>query len=323
MKTLFTFISMILFGGLLAQSGEFQSTSVTAVHASSGSGYGVYGSSLTNYGVYGKSGSDFGVLGESISGYGVRGESTQTYGIYGISTMSYGIYGGSLANNGTGIYGTNNTGTGVEGSGGTQGVYGQSSGGYGVYATSTNSNGLYAKSTNSGAIYGFAASGGAGVIGYSAEGNGVVGSTGTGSSGFDFYAQSTMAAKNYGSASSRRWKENIVNIPDPLGKISQLRGVYFDWKEDHGGHHSLGFIAEEVGEVLPEIVLYESNGIDAKGMDYSKMTPLLVETANAMREEYQEQFVAQQLAIDMMKEEIHELRQMLLDDRAVNLDLKE
>ena len=44
-------------------------------------------------------------------------------------------------------------------------------------------------------------------------------------------------------------------------------------------------IAEEVGEVLPEIVNYEENGIDAIGMDYSKMTPLLVEAVNALRAE--------------------------------------
>ncbi len=44
-------------------------------------------------------------------------------------------------------------------------------------------------------------------------------------------------------------------------------------------------IAEEVGKVLPEIVSYEANGVDASGMDYSKMTPLLVEAVNALRAE--------------------------------------
>ena len=44
-------------------------------------------------------------------------------------------------------------------------------------------------------------------------------------------------------------------------------------------------IAEEVGAVLPEIVNYEENGIDAIGMDYSKMTPLLVEAVNAVQEQ--------------------------------------
>lgn len=44
-------------------------------------------------------------------------------------------------------------------------------------------------------------------------------------------------------------------------------------------------VAEEVGEVVPEIVAYEANGIDANGMDYSKLTPLLVEALKELRDE--------------------------------------
>jgi len=37
--------------------------------------------------------------------------------------------------------------------------------------------------------------------------------------------------------------------------------------------------------VLPEIVVYEANGVDALAMDYSKLTPLLVEAVKALAEE--------------------------------------
>ena len=87
-----------------------------------------------------------------------------------------------------------------------------------------------------------------------------------------------------------------------LTKIASLRGVYFDWDEDHGGQHDIGFIAEEVGEILPEIVAFEENGVDATGMDYSKMTSLLVEAANAMRKEYQEKFDQQEREINKLKQ---------------------
>jgi hypothetical protein len=40
-----------------------------------------------------------------------------------------------------------------------------------------------------------------------------------------------------------------------------------------------------VGKVLPEIVDYEQNGIDAIGLDYSKITPLLVEAIKAQQAE--------------------------------------
>jgi hypothetical protein len=67
--------------------------------------------------------------------------------------------------------------------------------------------------------------------------------------GYDFYAAG--AGINYGSSSSRRWKKNVEPIADPLGKLSQVRGVYFDWDAAHGGAHDVGMIAEEVGKVLP------------------------------------------------------------------------
>jgi len=102
-------------------------------------------------------------------------------------------------------------------------------------------------------------------------------------SGYDFFASG--AGQDYGSSSSRRWKSDVREIEQPLNKLSHLRGVYFTWDKEHGGHHDVGMIAEEVGEVLPEIVSYEENGIDAIGMDYSKLTPLLVEAVNALRKE--------------------------------------
>ena len=45
------------------------------------------------------------------------------------------------------------------------------------------------------------------------------------------------------------------------------------------------FQDKTVGKVLPEIVIYEENGVDAIGMDYSKITPLLVEAIKAQQKE--------------------------------------
>jgi hypothetical protein len=75
--------------------------------------------------------------------------------------------------------------------------------------------------------------------------------------------------------SSRRWKTNIKTLPDALSKVEQLRGVSYDRKDS--GKHEIGVIAEEVGQVVPEVVSYESNGKDAAGVDYSRLTALLIE----------------------------------------------
>ncbi len=153
---------------------------------------------------------------------------------------------------------------------------------------------------------------GAGVSGFTtiSSGNGVgVRGSSLSTGGFDFLA--TGAGVDYGSSSSIRWKSNVRNIDQPLDKIARLRGVYYDWDKDHGGHHDLGMIAEEVGKVLPEIVNYEENGIDAIGMDYSKLTPLLVEAVNALRAEKDAQIAGQQAEITRQQMQIADLTNRL------------
>ena len=57
--------------------------------------------------------------------------------------------------------------------------------------------------------------------------------------------------------------------------VMNMRGVFFDWKKS--GIRDIGFIAEEVGGILPEIVDFDDNGTDARSMDYARITPLLLE----------------------------------------------
>ncbi len=75
--------------------------------------------------------------------------------------------------------------------------------------------------------------------------------------------------------SSARYKDNVFTLKNPLDTAKKLRGVEFTWKES--GHQDFGFIAEEVGKVLPQLVSYEADGKSAIGMDYAKITSLLVE----------------------------------------------
>ncbi len=87
--------------------------------------------------------------------------------------------------------------------------------------------------------------------------------------------------------SSRRWKENIRPISDPIEMVLRLRGVTFDWKE--GGKHDIGLIAEEVGEVFPEIVVYEKNGKDAESLDYARLVSVLIEAVKVQQEHLNQQ----------------------------------
>ena len=93
--------------------------------------------------------------------------------------------------------------------------------------------------------------------------------------GSDLTVSGNATATSFITSSSLRLKKNIEAISCPIEKAKMLRGVMFDWKET--GKKSMGFIAEEVGEVVPEVVNYEENGIDATGINYGNLTALLIE----------------------------------------------
>ena len=90
-------------------------------------------------------------------------------------------------------------------------------------------------------------------------------------------------ADGWATYSSRRWKKNIHTLHGALAKVEQLRGVSYDRKD--GGKHEVGVIAEEVGAVVPEIVSWEKNGKDASGVDYSRLTALLIEAVKEQQRE--------------------------------------
>ncbi len=73
--------------------------------------------------------------------------------------------------------------------------------------------------------------------------------------------------------SSRRWKTNIRTLQGALDTVQRLRGVSYNLKAT--GKHEIGMIAEEVGTVVPDLVTW--NGKDAEGVDYTRLTALLIE----------------------------------------------
>ena len=87
-------------------------------------------------------------------------------------------------------------------------------------------------------------------------------------------------------SSDIRLKENIKLIEDPITIVNQIRGVRYEWTDDHiqkrGGEdgyfvrkHDIGVIAQEVEKVLPEIVATRDDGI--KVVKYEKLVALLIE----------------------------------------------
>jgi hypothetical protein len=80
-------------------------------------------------------------------------------------------------------------------------------------------------------------------------------------------------------ASDANLKTNIKTIKDPLEKVLKIRGVTFDWKENLKS--SAGVIAQEVEEVLPELVKDKGS----KSVNYNGLIGLLIEAVKAQQEE--------------------------------------
>ena len=98
-------------------------------------------------------------------------------------------------------------------------------------------------------------------------------------------------------ASDERLKENIVVIDDALGKLKQIRGVMYDWKDSHiqsrGGlddyfvrKHDTGVIAQDVEKVLPEVVAERPDG--TKAVRYEKLAGIMIQAINELADQVEE-----------------------------------
>ena len=96
-------------------------------------------------------------------------------------------------------------------------------------------------------------------------------------------ASGQVTAADINSSSDKRLKKNIKTVTSALSTVEALRGVTFEWKE--GNAKSIGFIAQEVQEVLPEIVSTDDNGY--LSIKYSNMVGVLVEAIKELKADFE------------------------------------
>ena len=85
--------------------------------------------------------------------------------------------------------------------------------------------------------------------------------------------------------SDERLKTEIETINDALNKVCQMRGVSFK-RTDNDGRTSVGVIAQEIEEILPEVVATRPSG--TKAVKYDKLTPLLIQAIKELKTELDE-----------------------------------
>ena len=91
-----------------------------------------------------------------------------------------------------------------------------------------------------------------------------------------------VSANDFISTSDRRLKENIETLEDPFLVLNQLEPVSYNWTLT--GQKGFGLIAQEVEQVIPELVLEidtnttEKNSDNKiKTVDYGKIVCVLIE----------------------------------------------
>ena len=125
----------------------------------------------------------------------------------------------------------------------------------------------------------------------------------------DNSARAVIHASAFAQDSSRRVKENIVDVSDEDAmKLLNLTPVNFDYIGKDAAKNCVGLIAEDVAPLLPKCVVGDvncedddENAIRAIGIDYSKFTPYLIKMVQI-----------QQAQIDAQQEQINKLAAQIL-----------
>jgi hypothetical protein len=99
----------------------------------------------------------------------------------------------------------------------------------------------------------------------------------------------TSTNTTYGTSSDYRLKENVAPMVGALDKVAQLKPVTYKWKID--GSDGEGFIAHELGEVMPNAVIGEKDAVDEdgnikpQGIDTSFLVATLTAAIQELKEE--------------------------------------
>jgi Chaperone of endosialidase/Secretion system C-terminal sorting domain len=98
----------------------------------------------------------------------------------------------------------------------------------------------------------------------------------------DFYldVNGGVRAEGYWAFSDQRFKSNVQTLQNPMERIMKIRGTSYTFRgpsaqEGAVGVPQIGFIAQELEQVVPEAVVKGSDGVYA--VNYNSLTPLLVE----------------------------------------------
>ena len=104
-----------------------------------------------------------------------------------------------------------------------------------------------------------------------------------------FHATNDIVAFS-GTPSDKKLKTNIEDLNYGLSDVLKLQGREFDWKRNDRGH-DIGVIAQEVQNIIPELVK-EVEGLNGEKsylmVSYEKLIPVLIEAVKEQQEQIDE-----------------------------------
>ncbi len=108
-----------------------------------------------------------------------------------------------------------------------------------------------------------------------------------------------------------RLKHNINPIYDALSKVTQMRGVTYNWRTEEFPERNFekdiqfGLIAQELEKIIPELVTTDGDGY--KAIEYSHLVPVLIEAIKELEAKNN----LQQTTIDTQQKTNNELKASL------------
>ena len=101
------------------------------------------------------------------------------------------------------------------------------------------------------------------------------------------YFPGVVVATSFTQNSDKRLKENIKPLENALSNIQRVNGYTYNWKDkSKGTTQQIGFIAQELEEIFPQLVTTDNKGM--KSVAYANMVTVLLEAIKEQQKEIDE-----------------------------------
>ena len=88
--------------------------------------------------------------------------------------------------------------------------------------------------------------------------------------------------------SDKRLKTDIKNLENSLDKVMEMQGVYYKRKDIENAKEQIGVLAQDMENILPQIVLTADDDMKTKSVDYGKLCAVLIEAVKELKQEVNE-----------------------------------